>query len=161
MDDEELAARLADDVAEAGDVHPVAAVEDAEAEVEVPLHAQRPPAVEAEGVAGELDRVEVRLAVADRDGDVGRVERRLGRRREPEDVDEPEVDRERAEVPLGDVGLARPLEGPQVVAQAVQGDPAGEQAAERLLAREGLGVALEVGPLQLDRRGVLRGWRRG
>ena len=35
VDDEELAARLADDVAEAGDVHPVAAVEDAEPEVEV------------------------------------------------------------------------------------------------------------------------------
>src|SRR5918998_5467062 len=54
VDDEELAARLADGVAEAGDVHPIAAVEGAEAEVEVPLHAQGPPAVEAEGVAGEF-----------------------------------------------------------------------------------------------------------
>ena len=55
------------------------------------------------------------------------------------------------------MGLAGPLQGMQVVAQAVQGDPAGEQAAERLLAREGPSVPLEVGLLQFDRRGVLGG----
>src|SRR5438874_775336 len=62
-DQEELAARLAEGVADQEQVEPVAAEEDAEPQVEVPLDVEGASALEAEGVAGELDRREPGPAV--------------------------------------------------------------------------------------------------
>src|SRR5204863_404524 len=58
VDDQELAAGLPGHVAEEGDVPAVAAQQDLEAEVQVGLGVERTATLEAEGVAGELDRVE-------------------------------------------------------------------------------------------------------
>src|SRR5438067_1478851 len=58
-----LGAGLAGQVAQERDVPAVAAQEDLEAEVQVRQGVERPPALEAQGVAGELDRLEGRQAV--------------------------------------------------------------------------------------------------
>ena len=52
--------------------------------------------------------------------------------------------------------LALALEGPQVVAQAVEAELAGDLALEPLAAGERLGIALEVGAAELE-RGVVAG----
>jgi hypothetical protein len=52
VDDKELAARLAEGVADEAETQGVAAVEDAEPKVEVALEVEGAPAVQAEGVAG-------------------------------------------------------------------------------------------------------------
>src|SRR5205814_6563439 len=113
--------------------------------VEVALDVERATALKAEGVARELDRVDDRPAVLDPEGDVGPVERGLGGGREPEDLEQREVGGQLAEVALGDVRLTLALEGPQVVAPAVERELAGDLAAEPLVARKVPGVALEVG----------------
>ena len=77
-EDQDLALHLADHVAEAGDVPGIAAIKHTERNVQLPLDVHRATAVEAEGVAEELDRVEGGLALLrDREHDLGPVERGL------------------------------------------------------------------------------------
>ena len=121
-----------------------------------PWTSRVPRPCEADRVAGEPDRVEQGLAVLDPEGDVGRVERGLGGRREAEELEQGEEAGELAEVALGDVRLALALEGPQVVAQTVEVELAGDLAAEPLAAGERPGIALKVGAMQLE-RGVVAG----
>src|SRR5262249_16890525 len=142
----------------------VAAEEDSEAKVEVGLGVERPSALEAEGVAGELDRVEGRQAVRDGEFDVGRVEGRLDSRtrdlgesdRDLEELGETEHDGELTQVALSEMSLAATLEGMGVAAQAVALDPGVDRAAERPPAAERAGVFLELGALERQARGIAR-----
>ena len=64
MADQERCAGFARKVAENGEMEAIAAPQDVEPEVEVALGIEGSLAQQAEGVAGELDRVERRQAVS-------------------------------------------------------------------------------------------------
>ena len=64
-------------VADDRDVEAVAAQERLEPQVHVGLRVERAAALEAERIAGELDRVQIPQPVRDRERQVDRVERRL------------------------------------------------------------------------------------
>lgn len=77
MDDEELPARFAHQVADDRQVKPVAAIQDPELDVEVPQGIAIATSLQAEGAAGELDRVEERRAMVDPECDVRGIEEGL------------------------------------------------------------------------------------
>src|SRR5271165_2676144 len=165
VDDEELPARFTHQVADDRQVKPVAAIQDPELYVEVPQGIAIATSLQADGAAGELDRVEDRRAMVDPERDVrgikgglSRGPRRIEQRQVAvQEVDEPQRDGQLAQVSLGDVCLALALDAADVVAQAAQIDRGVQRAAVRLPAGERPGIFLELCTGKSQRSAILRG----